>query len=219
MNRTSSAAPGPDGAGGRLDSPSFPKNFAPIRDELSALLAGRAGTVLEIGSGPGQHVAHFAAAIDWVTWQPSDPEPAHRASIAAWRAHLAAARLAAPLALNAADDWAARAQIRALAPLAAVYAQNVVHIAPWEVAEGLVAGAGAALPEGGLLILYGPFREGGAHTGPGNARFDAALRARDPRWGVRDVGDLDRLAAAAGLAGPEIRPMPSDNRILVWRRG
>lgn len=204
---------------GRLCSPSFERNFEPIRAALGALIGSVRGSVLEIGAGTGQHAAHFARAFPGVTWIPSDPVEDHRASIAAWRAALGAPNLAAPLALDAATGWAGRTEVAALGPLAAVYAMNVIHIAPWAVACGLVAGVARVLAPGGRLILYGPFAEGGRHTGEGNARFDAALRAENPDWGVRDLDDVSALARDAGLGAPEVTVMPSNNRLVAFARG
>lgn len=200
-------------ADGRLYSPSFERNYAPIRERLAAMLAGAVGTVLEIGSGTGQHVAHLACDLPHLHWQPTDIDADHLASTRAWRAHVGAPKnLHAPLHLDATGPW------KIDRPLAAVYTQNVIHIAPWAVAEGIVAGAARTLAPGGRLIFYGPFREGGRQTGDGNARFDAALRARDPAWGVRDADDVAALAVTAGFGPPELHRMPSNNRILAFSR-
>ena len=202
-----------------LRSPAFERNARPILAVLRRVLADRTGDVLEIGSGPGQHIVAFAAALPGLTWWPSDPDPAHLASIAAWRADGGLANLRPPVALDAA---AARWPLggpgqpprRGLAALVAV---NVLHIAPWAVAEGLFAMAGEALAADGRMVLYGPYARDGAHTGPGNAAFDAALRSRDPGWGVRDTADIAVLAGATGLELAEIVAMPADNLCLVLR--
>lgn len=207
------AASEPDG---RLHAPSFERNAEPIRAALEALI-GPGGTVLEIGAGTGQHAAFLAAAFPRHRWVPSDLQPDHLRSIAAWRRHAALPNLAEPLALDAASDWAADARVSALAP-GAVFAANVIHIAPWRVAEGIVAGAGRVLRPGGRLIFYGPFREDGRHTGEGNRSFDAGLRAENPDWGVRDTAELATLARAAGLEGPRVVAMPSNNRIVAFAR-
>lgn len=210
---SANAASEPDG---RLFAPSFERNGEPIRAALAGLIGGE-GTVLEIGSGTGQHAAHLAGAFPNHLWVPSDPRPEHLASIVAWRRWAKAPNLAEPVVLDAATDWAARLEVAALRPVA-VFSANVVHIAPWTVAEGIVAGAGRLLGPGGRLILYGPFREGGVHTGDGNRSFDAALRADNPDWGVRDVADIAQLARQAGFGPPEIVAMPSNNRILSVTR-
>lgn len=203
-------------ADGRLFSPSFPRNYDPIREALRPHLAGRTGAVLEIGSGTGQHIAHLAGDFPDLTWVPSDIPAEHCASIEAWRAYLRPPNLTAPLLLDAAGDWAARAV--ALGPLAGVLCCNVIHIAPWAVAEGLVHGAGKALPPGAALILYGPFREGGRHTSESNASFDAGLRAENPAWGVRDIDAVERQAAGAGLGPARITRMPSNNLLVAFPR-
>lgn len=203
------------GQDARLYSPVFDRNARPIVAALAPWLEPRRGGVLEIGSGPGQHVAAFAAAFPSLDWQPSDPEPAHLASIRAWASATDCANLRAALALDATADWAAMPEVREL-ELAAVYAQNVLHIAPWAVAEGLIGGAGQVLPAGGLLILYGPFAIDGIHTGPGNAAFDRALKTRDPAWGVRDLDAVAGLAREVGFGPPRVTVMPADNRLVVF---
>ncbi len=199
-------------SGGRLSSPSAERNRAPIVEAVAPLLAGASGIVLEIGSGTGQHAVALAAAFRGLDWQPSDPFDENLDSIRAWAADADLPNLRAPIWLDAAESWPA------LGPLAGVVAINVIHIAPWAVAQGMVRGAAAALAPGAPLVVYGPFKEGGRHTGDGNARFDAMLRAEDPAWGVRDLDDLSALAARAGLSGPEVAPMPANNRLVSYRR-
>jgi SAM-dependent methyltransferase len=192
-------------------APAAARNRVPIRDVLARVLPAR-GLVLEIASGTGEHAAFLAAAFPALDWQPSDPDAANRASIAAWRAQAGAANLRAPLDIDAsAPDWG-------LAAADAVLCINMIHIAPWSAAEGLVRGAARLLPPGGLLYLYGPFMEGGRHTAESNAAFDADLRARNPAWGVRDADDVAALAARHGLALAETVVMPANNRSLVFRR-
>jgi hypothetical protein len=166
-----------------------------------------------VASGTGEHAACFAAALPHLTFQPSDPDEAHRASIAAWRDHAALPNLRPPLALDATEEpWP-------LDRADAVLCVNMIHIAPWAACERLVAGAARVLPAGGPLILYGPFRRGGAHTSASNAAFDASLRAQDPAWGVRDLDDVRRVAEARGLTLDEAVDMPSNNLTVVFRRG
>ncbi len=214
-------------AGGRLVAPSAERNRQPIIDALGPLLAGASGTVLEIGSGTGQHVAALAAAFPGLDWQPSERVDACLESIRAWAATSGLANLRPPIRLDAAKPWPDLGQLDRAHPssgastpprsLAAVLAINVIHIAPWEVAEGIVRDAGRALAPGGALIFYGPFKEGGRHTGGGNEQFDAMLRAEDPGWGVRDLDDLSALAASTDLGPPQVTPMPANNRLVSYR--
>ena len=205
-------------ADGRLFSPSFARNYEPIRDALRPLLKGRTGTVLEIGSGTGQHIAHLAGDFPELTWVPSDVPDEHHASIRAWRAQAGHENLTAPIRIDAAADWAESEAVCSLGPLAGVLCCNVIHIAPWPVAEGLVRGAGRALAPGAALMLYGPFREGGRHTGEGNARFDAGLRAENPDWGLRDLDAVAALADAAGLGPAQVTRLPSNNLLVAFAR-
>jgi len=202
---------------GRLFSRVVPRNGPPLLVALAPWLAGRVGTVLEIGCGTGQHAASFALGFPALDWWPSDPDPVHRQSAAAWAAEMRAPPRP-PLSLDAADDWARDDAVVALGPLTAVISMNVIHIAPFAVATGIVAGAARTLAPGGLLIFYGPFNEGGRHTGPGNAAFDAGLRADNPDWGLRDVDSIRALGAQAGLDLAALISMPADNRLLILRK-
>lgn len=205
----------------RLHAPATQRNRLPIAQALAAWLPPEvqaSGRVLEVASGTGEHALYFAASFPGVTWQPSDPEPAHRASIAAYRAdHLAAGgrdNLAPPLDIDAtAASW----PLDGPPPLHfdAVVCCNMIHIAPWAAAEGLIAGAARVLKPGGGLFLYGPFKRGGAHTAPSNEAFDASLRARDPAWGLRDLEAVAELAAKAGFAVPQVAELPANN-LAVW---
>lgn len=205
----------PDDA--RLSFPAAERNLAPIRDALVARFGGLGGRALEIGSGTGQHLAAFARALPGLDWIGSDPEPAHRASIAAWAAH-EGLDLPAPLDLDASGDWWTHPEVAARTPLALIFCANVIHISPPEVATGLFAGAGRVLAPGGVLVLYGPFRVAGDWIAESNRVFDARLRAQDPRWGIRDTEELRPLAEAAGLSGPDLVEMPANNRLCIWTR-
>ena len=168
--------------------------------------------MLEVGCGSGQHAVYFAERMPGLRWIPTDPEPEHRDSVAAWATHLGLDNVEPPLALDALDDpWP-------VAGADVVYCANVIHIAPWAVTLGLLRGAGRTLSEGGLLILYGPFRVEGRHTADSNERFDASLRARDPRWGVRDLDEVTTFATSQGLRLKERTPMPANNMTLTFQR-
>ncbi|MDH5797006.1 MAG: class I SAM-dependent methyltransferase [Paracoccaceae bacterium] len=202
---------------GRLFAPTFPRNSPPLISELAPWLNGRKGTVLEIGAGTGQHATAFALAFRGLDWWPSDPDPLHRASVEAWQKALGAP-LRPAFDLDAATDWAALPEVEALAPLAAVLSMNVIHIAPFEVATGIVLGAGKALAQDGILILYGPFKENGAHTGAGNEAFDARLRSENPDWGIRDSTEIAALADQAGLRQVAFVSMPANNRLIIFQK-
>ncbi|WP_458095073.1 DUF938 domain-containing protein [Roseomonas sp. WA12] len=193
----------------RRHAPAAARNRDPILATLRPLLPAR-GLVLEIASGTGEHAAHLAAALPHLTFQPSDPDSASRASIDAWCAGLPNIRSA--LALDAATpDWP-------IAAADAVLCINMIHIAPWPATPGLMQGAAARLPPGAPLLLYGPFRRNGRHTAPSNAAFDESLRARNPEWGVRDLETVAATAAEHGFSAPDIHEMPANNLILAFRR-
>jgi hypothetical protein len=195
-------------------SPSAARNLAPIIEVLGPRLP-QEGLVLEIASGTGQHVAGFAREFPHLTFQPSDPNLSARASIEAWRIEAGAENLLEPLDLDVtAPDWWAAVD----GPVAALIAINLIHISPWSATEGLFAGAGRLLPEGGLVYLYGPYKRDGAHTAPSNEAFDASLRRTDPAWGLRDIADVADIAAGNGLLLEEIVPMPANNFSLLFRK-
>jgi hypothetical protein len=202
--------------GERLYAPATQRNREPILAVLRRVLPA-AGGVLEIASGTGEHAVWLAAHFPGLAFQPSDPDPEQRASIAAWIAFTGVGNVRAPLDLDAAaTDWERSAALPA--DLAALLCINMVHISPWAATLGLLRGAGALLPAGGLLYLYGAYKRGGAHTAPSNAAFDASLRARDPEWGVRDLEAVAAAAADQGLALEEVVEMPANNLSVILRR-
>jgi cyclopropane fatty-acyl-phospholipid synthase-like methyltransferase len=171
--------------------------------------------VLELASGAGEHAVFVAGAMPGVTWRPSDPDAQARASIAAWIEAEDLRNVLPPVAIDVrAPSWGVEAD----APFDALVAINMIHISPWEATLGLVAGAGRLLRPGGVLYTYGPYTREGRHTAPSNEAFDASLRARDPNWGVRDVGDVESAASAQGLTLREIVEMPANNLSLVFVR-
>jgi SAM-dependent methyltransferase len=195
----------------RLSAPAADRNAAPILEVLQSVLPAR-GTVLEIASGTGQHAAYFATALPDLLWQPSDADPRARASIAAWRAHTGSANLLEPLDLDVMHEpWP-------IAGVDAIVCINMIHISPWEATLALMQGAGTRLATSGVLVTYGPYRRGGAHTASSNEAFDADLRARNPAWGVRDMEAVETLADAAGLACEARVAMPANNFSLVFRK-
>ncbi|MBR1151476.1 DUF938 domain-containing protein [Bradyrhizobium sp. JYMT SZCCT0428] len=207
-------------ADGRLDAAAFHRNHAPIWEVLQKFLAGKSGDVLEAGSGTGQHVVHFASHAPDIIWWPSDFNEAHLNSIAAWRAHAGLPNIRPEMRIDLSDPtWCPQMRDGSgPSDLLAVFCANVIHIAPWRVAEGLFAGAARYLRSDGRLFLYGPFKRDGKHTALSNAVFDTSLRDRDPEWGVRDIEDVSSLATGVGLALIEAVPMPANNMILVFER-
>jgi hypothetical protein len=204
---------------GRLDAAAFHRNHEPIWAVLGTRLAGKSGDALEVGSGTGQHVVHFAREAPGITWWPSDLNEQHLKSIDAWRAHSKLANLRAPLRIDLSDPaWWSQVQQQGPRDLLALVCANVIHIAPWNVAKGLFAGAGRALRADGRLFLYGPFKRDGQHTALSNAVFDTSLREGNPEWGVRDIVDVEELARSASLALLETVEMPANNMIMVFGR-
>lgn len=196
----------------RLFSPSAARNRDPILQVLQSILPPQ-GALLEIASGTGEHVVHFAKSLPGLRFQPSEFDEASRQSIIAWIAHEGLKNVAEPVALDArVDIWG----VEQSAPFDAILSLNMIHIAPWDAAQGLFRGAGRLLKSGGLLLLYGPFKENGVHNAPSNASFDESLRARDPNWGVRDIADLQRLANENGLTPSQRQAMPANNHILTF---
>jgi SAM-dependent methyltransferase len=205
---------------GRLDAAAFHRNHQPIWAVLEKFLSGRSGDVLEAGSGTGQHVVHFARLTPDIIWWPSDFNERHLKSIAAWRAHAGLANVRPPQRIDLANPvwWQELRDNGGPKNWLAVFCANVIHIAPWRVAEGLFAGAGQALRADGRLFLYGPFKRAGKHTAISNAVFDTSLREGNPEWGVRDIVDVEKLGSHAGLALLETVDMPANNMILVFGR-
>lgn len=194
-----------------LTWPAPERNKEPILAVLRRVLPAQ-GLVLEVASGTGQHVIHFAAALPRLYWQPSDPESGHREAIQSRIIAAGAANVSAPLELDASKrPWPVRAAD-------AVVCINMIHVAPWAAALALLAEAGRLLPPGGVLYLYGPYRRGGRHTAPSNEEFDADLRRRDPQWGVRDLDDVVLQARAQSLRLHDVVAMPANNFSVVFRR-
>ena len=194
----------------KQSAPAALRNRAPIADVLAQELPS-VGTVLEVASGTGEHVVYFAQRFPNIHWQPSDPDEQARASIAAWVNAEGAQNIAKPIALNAADAWPDM-------HIDAILCINMVHISPWAASEGLMASAGRLLATDAPLILYGPYLEPHIPTSRSNHDFDASLKLRNPEWGLRPVGAMDRLAERNGLARMQRVAMPANNLMLVYRK-
>lgn len=193
--------------------PATARNRDVIADVLKRHLPAT-GTVLEIGSGSGEHCVYFAELFPDLVWQPSDPDPLNLASIQAWidAELLEATNIRPPLAINASDV------ILPIDAADAILCANVIHISPWDATQGLMRNAAGLLPPGGLLYLYGPYKSGGVHTAPSNEAFDASLRSRNETWGVRDLEDVCAEAEANGLVFAERVEMPSNNQSVIFRK-
>jgi SAM-dependent methyltransferase len=195
----------------RQHAPATLRNREPILAVLREELPD-AGLVLEVASGTGEHAVHFARALPGLRWQPSDPSLDALDSIAAWREAEGSLNLLVPLELDAArSDWP-------LANADAIVCINMIHISPWDATEGLMRGAARLLSAGAPLCLYGPYRRAGYPLEPSNAAFDERLRARDPRWGLRELDDVAACAAAQGLSLAKVMEMPANNLMVVFRK-
>ncbi|GLK47565.1 SAM-dependent methyltransferase [Brevundimonas intermedia] len=208
MHSLDSLAALPDGA---LSSPAAQRNANAILGVLRAHLPA-CGRVLEVAAGSGEHALAFASALPGLDWTPSDPSPEARASISAWRRG-GPSNLRPPMALDADDPetWPRDG-------FDALYCANMTHISPWSATEGLMDMAGRVLRRpGGLLALYGPYREAEVPLAESNAAFDDSLKARDPAWGLRDREAVDALARSHGLAATRRVQMPANNLMLLFR--
>ena len=203
--------PEPGEAQAKLHAPATLRNRAAIAEVLADWLPA-GGTVLEVASGSGEHIVYFASMLPALRWQPSDPDAAAQRSIAAWTGEAHLANVEPPIALDAsAAHWG-------IAHADAVLCINMVHISPWAATEGLFAGAARLLAPGAPLILYGPYIESAVPTAQSNVAFDESLKARDPRWGLRDLDAVAALAARFGFAAPERRAMSANNLMLRFVR-
>lgn len=201
------------GRGSRLSAPSADRNRAPLCD-LLARVAPLKGRALELASGTGQHVIAFAAGLPGLHWQPTEPDPARRASIDAYRADAGLDNLASALELDAtAPGWGAD-----LAGQNLIVLINLLHLISMPEAEILIDQAARALTPGGRFVVYGPFMRNGKLTSEGDAAFHASLTAADPNIGYKDSSAIVNRAAAAGLSLVEIVEMPANNLALVLEK-
>ncbi len=195
----------------RLEYPATLRNRDAILDVLRGVLPA-SGTILEIASGSGEHVVHFARAFPQLTFQPTDPEDAAIRSIAAWTAETGLKNVLPPVKLDAASAaWP-------VTSADAILCINMIHIAPWRATEGLLSGAAKILPAGAPLYLYGPYRQANVVTVPSNEAFDANLKSRNREWGLRNLEDVAALAKTCGFSALEITQMPANNLSVVFRR-
>ena len=191
-------------------APACERNRGPILEVLRRVFRD-AADVIEIGSGTGQHAVWFAAGLPHLVWRTSDL-PRHHAGINAWVDEARLDNLERPLTLDVVrEPWP-------LASAGGAFSANTAHIMHWPEVEAMFRGVAGVLVPGARFALYGPFARDGRHTSTSNAAFDRSLRAQDPGMGVRDLRDLERIAADGALALEEDIAMPSNNRTLVWRK-
>ncbi|CAN5796936.1 DUF938 domain-containing protein [soil metagenome] len=198
----------------RRFAPATQRNRAPILAFLKGVLARTPSSprVVEIASGTGEHAAYFARELDVASYQPTDGDASSCASIDAWVEHEKATRALPAITLDVeTSPWP-------ITQADVVLCINMIHISPWSACLALLDGAASVLTEGGPLVLYGPYRVGGAHTAPSNAEFDRSLRDRDPRWGVRDLEAVIDEAKSRGLRHEETVTMPANNFGVAFRR-
>jgi len=198
------------------------KNKDPIKDVLQKYLpaADTKGQVVEIASGTGQHISHFADGNTHITWQPTDMEKEHRESIAAYTATRGLTHVLPPLPVDITEPISSHPSLTP-GVWDLMYNSNMVHISPWDTAVGLFKAAGILLkPSSGVLMMYGPFRIHGVLTPESNVKFDRDyLKAKDPRFGVRDIDDLEKLAVENNLKFETMIDMPANNKCLIFRKG
>src|SRR6185369_15031591 len=189
------------------------RNKQPIAEQLQQLLAPRS-RVLEIASGTGQHVLHFAAQLPSTTWQPTDRDAADLAQIDARCAASGLDNILPAMHLDVLQPW------RVPRDFDAIVCINMIHISPWETTPALFTGAAQHLLAGaGTVVLYGPYREDGRHTAPSNEEFERWLQSKDSRYGVRNLQDVESVAGAHGFARTHLARMPANNLLLAFRRG
>jgi len=194
----------------KRDYPATARNRDPILAVLKRVLP-KNGLVLEIASGTGQHANFFSQKMKKIRWQPSEVDPELIESIRAYQDDAGSANFLVPVTLDVTEPWP-------VGRVDAVFCANMIHISPWPCTEALMRGSRRALSSGGLLVLYGPFMLGGAHTAPSNASFDLSLRARDASWGVRDLDEVRAIAGRYALDHLETVQMPANNMCAIFRR-
>lgn len=205
--------------------PSALRNRGPILEVLQDVLADKSakeGHVLEIGSGSGCHAEHFAPNFPKLQWQPSEYVQEGNTSVLKDIDEVTSSipNVRRAVALDASAAWADwPSQVREFeGQFTAVYLSNITHISPWKVTCGIVAGASEALENGGLLIIYGPFKVNGEFTTESNADFDKSLRSRNPEWGYRDIDEICAEAKKNGLQFEGKREMPANNFLLTFSK-
>jgi hypothetical protein len=196
----------------RQYAPATVRNRDFILDVLRDVLP-KTGLILEIASGSGEHIVHFAKNLPSLVFQPSDPDADARLSVAAWVKATDVSNVRSPIALDASNP------VWPIASADGIICINMIHISPWEATVGLINGAAAVLPPGSPLYLYGPYISEGFATAPSNQAFDRSLRDRNQNWGLRDLEAVAAIAQSVGFSAPVITEMPANNLSVVFHRG
>jgi SAM-dependent methyltransferase len=197
------------GAEVKRHAPATERNRDVIAQTLARVLPAE-GLVLEVASGTGEHVVHFAKRFPALTWQPSDPDPIALASINAWRADSNVPNMRPAMLLDASADWP-------IAKADAVVCINMTHISPWAATVGLLRNAARLLPQSAVLFIYGPYNQRDVPLADSNAAFDASLRQQNTLWGLRYVDDIAAEAHVSGLHLDSVIAMPANNLSLIFR--
>lgn len=204
-------------AGGRQFAAATGRNREPILAVLERILPAE-GTILEIGSGTGEHAVYFTPRLPGRHWLPSDIAPDKRMSITAWINATPTDSILKPVSIDTTEHHWIVETVLPTPPIAAMVSINMIHIAPWRACLGLLAGAGRILQPGQILYLYGPFMRDGQYTAPTNESFDERLQVEDPEWGLRDLEDVVDAASSQGLDLVEVVEMPANNLSVIFRR-
>ena len=201
----------------RQYAPATLRNREAILETLLQILPPT-GNILEISSGTGEHAVYFAPHLQPRQWIPSDPNPIAISSITAWQKYYPSPNLLTPLMIDVTEtDWQTHPQLQNQ-DIQAIVNINMIHIAPWAACLGLLSVTNKLLPEGGLLYLYGAYKQNGKHTSPSNADFDASLRNQNPEWGVRDLDEVIAVASQQNLVLKAVQPMPANNLSVIFQK-
>lgn len=198
-------------------APATQRNREAILNVLLQVLPS-SGTILEIASGTGEHAIFMAPRLLKHKWLPSDPNPTSRASIAAWSHEVESNNIYEPLDIDVSlPTWSVERHLENFSPITAIVNINMIHISPWTACLGLMAGANRILPQGGILYMYGPYKQNGKHTAPSNEAFDESLKMQNPEWGVRDLDEVIQAASAQNLSFLKTFQMPANNLSVIFQ--
>ncbi|WP_262693332.1 class I SAM-dependent methyltransferase [Kordiimonas aquimaris] len=199
----------------RLFAPATERNRDVLGDTMATHVSDLSGTLIEVASGTGQHAVHIAPRLPNIIWQPTDIEEKHIRSIDAWRDYAGHNNILPAQHFNVITDEFNDVAVNP--DICTIMAVNLIHIAPWQATESLIAKAAKCL-QGGVLFLYGPYKRSGEHTSQSNADFDLSLKSRNTDWGIRNLEDVITCAKDAGFQTPDIIQMPANNLSVVFRK-